>query len=103
MAEQEEVNLTGDGEKALMALSGGDMRKVKIWLMPQNRCWRQLIVSLLGDVLKQIKTKLRQKTHFIPNNKKKYLWDTLLMFDDPITFYNRWIQEAYQYGSIDFV
>jgi hypothetical protein len=30
VAEQEEVNLTGDGEKALMALSGGDMRKVKI-------------------------------------------------------------------------
>ena len=28
VAEQEEVNLTEDGEKALMALSGGDMRKV---------------------------------------------------------------------------
>ena len=28
MAEQENVNLTEDGEKALMALSGGDMRKV---------------------------------------------------------------------------
>ena len=29
VAEQENVNLTDDGEKALMALSGGDMRKVR--------------------------------------------------------------------------
>jgi hypothetical protein len=29
VAEQEEVNLTEDGEKALMALSNGDMRKVR--------------------------------------------------------------------------
>ena len=28
VAEQEKVNLTSDGEKALMTLSGGDMRKV---------------------------------------------------------------------------
>jgi DNA polymerase III delta prime subunit len=28
VAEQEKVNLTDDGEKALMTLSGGDMRKV---------------------------------------------------------------------------
>jgi hypothetical protein len=30
VAEQEEVKLTEDGEKALMALSGGDMRKVSL-------------------------------------------------------------------------
>ena len=29
MAEQENVNLTEDGERALMALSNGDMRKVR--------------------------------------------------------------------------
>ena len=29
VAESENVSLTGDGEKALVKLSGGDMRKVK--------------------------------------------------------------------------